>query len=126
MALVTHRNPPMPQPAGDLVVHAGVAVWQGRAIVLPGDSGVGKSTLVAALEARGARVLADDMVTFDARSREAFGSGMQAPIGAFVFTRFTTHRCFEPRALSSGEAALALLRHVTTPRSRACSQSSCD
>ena len=44
-----------------LLVHAAVLERQGRALVLPGPSGVGKSTLCAALVARGWRLLSDEV-----------------------------------------------------------------
>jgi hypothetical protein len=43
-----------------LFVHAGVVGWRGRAIVLPGRSMTGKSTLVAALVRRGATYYSDE------------------------------------------------------------------
>lgn len=50
-------------------VHAGVVGWKGRAIVLPGRSFSGKSTLVAALVRRGASYLSDEYAVFDSRGR---------------------------------------------------------
>ena len=44
-----------------LLVHAAVLERQGQALVLPGPSGVGKSTLCAALVARGWRLLSDEV-----------------------------------------------------------------
>jgi HprK-related kinase A len=44
-----------------LLVHAAVLERDGSAVVLPGPSGVGKSTLCAALVARGWRLLSDEV-----------------------------------------------------------------
>jgi hypothetical protein len=46
-------------------VHAGVVALDGRAIVLPGLSRAGKSTLVLALLERGAAFLSDELLVFD-------------------------------------------------------------
>ena len=50
-----------------LLLHAGVVERGGRAVVLPAMPGAGKSTLTAALTARGFRLLSDEfgVVTFD-------------------------------------------------------------
>ena len=50
-------------------VHAGVVGWKGRAIVLPGRSFAGKSTLVKALLAEGATYYSDEYAVFDRRGR---------------------------------------------------------
>src|SRR5579871_2793500 len=47
-------------------VHAGVVGWRNRAIVLPGASGAGKTTLVTALLRAGARYYSDEYAVFDA------------------------------------------------------------
>jgi hypothetical protein len=73
-----------------LLVHAGVVVWDGRAIVLPGPSGSGKSTLVLALTDAGAEYASDDVAVVDSagtvwpwprplRMRAAGGHGDVAP-----------------------------------------------
>lgn len=46
---------------GDLVLHASAVRVRGRAVAFLGRSGVGKSTLAAALHARGHAVMADDL-----------------------------------------------------------------
>ena len=46
-------------------VHAGAVVWKGRAIILPGDSYAGKSTLVAALIRAGATYYSDEIAVLD-------------------------------------------------------------
>ena len=52
---------------GHLVLHAGaVCLPDGRVIAFLGDSGWGKSTLAAALEERGSRLISDDCVTLRA------------------------------------------------------------
>jgi hypothetical protein len=46
-------------------VHAGAVGWKGRAIVMPGDSYAGKSTLVAALIRAGATYYSDEIAVLD-------------------------------------------------------------
>lgn len=46
-------------------VHAGVVAWEDRAIVIPGTSMSGKSTLVKALLAQGATYLSDEFALID-------------------------------------------------------------
>lgn len=43
-----------------IFIHAGAVAWQGRAIVVPGQSFAGKSTLVAALMRAGATYYSDE------------------------------------------------------------------
>src|SRR6476469_10330058 len=50
-------------------VHAGVVGWKGRAILLPGRSMAGKSTLVRALLAAGATYYSDEFAVLDAKGR---------------------------------------------------------
>jgi hypothetical protein len=50
---------------GRVAVHAGVVAWEGRAIVIPGLSMSGKSTLVRALVAAGATYLSDEFALLD-------------------------------------------------------------
>ncbi|MGE0492720.1 MAG: HPr kinase/phosphorylase [Vulcanimicrobiota bacterium] len=48
---------------GQLALHASCVVVDGQAILLAGNSGVGKSTLAAAFHQRGYAVIADDLLT---------------------------------------------------------------
>ena len=52
---------------GLVFVHAGVVAVDGRAIVIPGPSRAGKSTLVAALVRAGAEYLSDEFAPLDAQ-----------------------------------------------------------
>jgi hypothetical protein len=54
-------------------VHAGVAAWNGKAIVLPGRSRAGKSTLVAALLRAGATYVSDEYAVITPGRRGARG-----------------------------------------------------
>jgi hypothetical protein len=125
-------------------VHAGVVAWRGRAIVLPGRSHSGKSTLVAELVRAGATYYTDEYAVFDARGRihpyprpllireegraygrrcppEAFGgrTGVRPiPVGMIAVSEYRTEARWRPRPLSSGRAALALLAHTVPARSR--------
>lgn len=48
-----------------LILHSAVVAREGRAVILPGQSGQGKSTLCAALVARGWRHLSDEFALLD-------------------------------------------------------------
>jgi hypothetical protein len=121
-----------------IFVHAGVVGWQGRAIVLPGRSMAGKSTLVAALLACGATYFSDEYAVFDqsgyvhpygrrlclrqpdglpARRCTASELGGRtalepAPVAVVASMRYQQASRWEPRPLSAGEAVLELTRHA--------------
>ncbi len=48
-----------------LIIHAAVVERQGKAVILPGTPGSGKSTLCAAMISRGWRLLSDEMTLID-------------------------------------------------------------
>lgn len=50
---------------GRFFLHAGVVGWKGKAIVMPGDSFAGKTTLVAELVGRGAEYYSDEYAVLD-------------------------------------------------------------
>jgi hypothetical protein len=50
-------------------VHAGVVAWRGRALILPGPSHSGKSSLVASLIAAGATYYSDEYAVIDLEGR---------------------------------------------------------
>ncbi len=125
-------------------VHAGVVGWRGRAIVIPGRSYSGKSSLVAALLQAGATYYSDEFAVLDGQGRvhpyprrlslrqpegrpslrcrpDDFGAcaGVEPlPLGLVVATRYRPGACWRPRSLSCGESALALLRNTVPVRRR--------
>jgi len=117
-------------------VHAGVVAWKGRAVVIPGRSRSGKSSLVAALVRGGARYLSDEYAVLDARGRvhpypravglrvddnrvqrvtaEELGGTVArraVPVGLIVLTRYRPGATWQPARISPGRALLALLRN---------------
>jgi len=52
-----------------LFVHAGVVGWRGQAIIIPGRTFTGKTTLVAALVKAGATYYSDEYAVLDVRGR---------------------------------------------------------
>ncbi|MGH7394773.1 MAG: hypothetical protein ACREJF_04145, partial [Candidatus Methylomirabilales bacterium] len=120
---------------GRLFVHAGVVGWRGRAIVLPGRTHSGKTTLVAALVRAGATYYSDEYAVFDARGRvhpypkplsirgenggqprkcpaEALGGlpGVKPlPVGLVAGTAYQPGARWRPRLLSPGQGVLTLL-----------------
>lgn len=54
---------------GLYAVHAGCVVWRGRAILLPGPTHAGKSSLVAELLRRGATYYSDEYALIDGQGR---------------------------------------------------------
>jgi hypothetical protein len=124
-------------------VHAGVVAWQGRAILVPGRSGAGKTTLIAELVRAGATYYSDEFAVLDAAGRvhpfakplsirKDGGVVESTPVQALgghageeplrpILIALTEHRAgagFRPRRLSPGQALLALLAHTVPVRRR--------
>lgn len=131
--------------ASDYVfVHAGVVAVDGRAILMPGLSFSGKSTLVRALVKAGALYYSDEFAVLDERGyvhayakplsyrppnhappvdypvEELGGVAGDKPcrVGMMIATRFRPDGEWNPRDLSPGAAALALMEHTVPARSR--------
>ena len=120
-------------------VHAGVVGWRGRALLIPGRSGTGKSSLVTALVAAGADYYSDDYAPIDedglvepyARLPSLRG-GQSAtrriepairararpglPVALVVSTSFRSGSDWQPRVLRGTHAALAVLDNVIMAR----------
>lgn len=124
-----------------MFVHAGVVGWKGRAILLPGTSEVGKTTLTAELARAGAIYLSDEYAVIDERGRVHpfpkplsvreggggrsersvhFFGGTQGttplPVGLVVLTRYREGATFRPRRLSPGRAVLELMANTVAAR----------
>ena len=125
-------------------VHAGAVEWKRRAILLPGKSHSGKTTLVAALIEAGASLLSDEYAVLDPRGlvhpyprplgirpeagtspvrclrKQTKGrpSNGPVPIGLIVATKHRPSARWSPRTISSGQAVLELLAHTIPARSR--------
>lgn len=123
-------------------VHAGVVGWGGRAIVIPGRSFSGKTTLVAELVRGGATYYSDEYAVLDSRGRvhpypkpmaireegmtkqrkypvQTFGglSGDKPlPVGMVVVSEYRAGARWRPRLLSAGQGALALLGNTVSAR----------
>jgi hypothetical protein len=121
-------------------VHAGVVGWQEEAILIPGRSHSGKSTLVAALVSAGATYYSDEYAVLDERGRvhpypkplslRAVPGGMatQHPvetlgrsagstpltIGLVVVSQYKAGAVWRPRRLSTGHGVLALLANTVS------------
>jgi hypothetical protein len=126
-----------------IFIHAGVVGYHGKTIVLPGMSFAGKTTLVAALVREGAVYYSDEFAVIDAdglirpyakplslrddnliqveRSVESLGGvAGEEPmrIGAIVVTSYKPGAEWEPRRLTPGEGAMALLANAVPARER--------
>jgi hypothetical protein len=126
-----------------IFVHAGVVGWRGRAILLPGASHAGKSTLVAALVRRGAVYYSDEYAVLDARGRvhpyarlpqlrgqDGIGREVslaslgavagQRPlrVGLVALTRYQAAARWRAQRLSPGRATLEMLAHAVPARVR--------
>lgn len=125
-------------------VHAGVVGWKGKAIVLPGRSFAGKTTLVTELIRAGATYYSDEYAVFDERGRVhpytralgirengSFNSNKVRPekLGAclgikplqvvlVISTAFKKDARWRPRTVSQGKGVLELLANTVSARSR--------
>lgn len=123
-------------------VHAGVVGWKGKAIVIPGRSYSGKSTLVAALVRAGATYYSDEYAVFDSKGMvhpfskpleiRAEGEYTQArvtvselggksgtkplPVGLVLMTGYKNGATWRPRKLSPGKGVLEMLFNTVSAR----------
>lgn len=123
-----------------LFVHAGVVAWNGKAIVIPGRTHSGKSTLVAELVQAGATYYSDEMAVFDgegqvypyltpltlrhANGRQrldpadlgAMAAEQPLPVGLVLVTEYAEGGQWRPRKLTAGRALMALLDNTVAVR----------
>lgn len=123
-------------------VHAGVVGWKGQAIVIPGRSYSGKSTLVAELVRAGATYYSDEYAVLDARGRvHPFSKPLELrqegkyeqtkitaaelgghsgtkplPVGLVLITQFKSGARWRPRKLTAGKAVLEMLFNTVSAR----------
>lgn len=123
-----------------IFVHAGVVGWRGRALLLPGRSHSGKTTLVAALVRAGATYFSDEYAVLDDAGRvhpfakplsirrrdgtaarkypvEALGgraATRSLPVRLVAVTRYRPGARWRPRTLSPAEGLFALLSNTPT------------
>src|SRR5205085_10523469 len=124
-----------------LFVHAGVVGWRGRAVVLPGRSFAGKTTLVAALVRAGATYYSDEYAVFDRAGRVhpyarplalREGAGRQTkvsvealdgvkgvralPVGLVIVRVYRSGARLRVRWLSNGQGSMSLLAFIGASR----------
>jgi hypothetical protein len=122
-------------------VHAGVVAWNGRAVIIPGTSYSGKSTLVAALVQAGATYYSDEYAVVDPSGRvhpylqplqlrDAYGyadpvaatkvrlvMGKEAlAAGLVLVTNYRRGGRWSARPVSAGAGMLALLANTVSAR----------
>jgi hypothetical protein len=123
-------------------VHAGVVGWKGKAIVIPGRSYSGKSTLVAELVRAGATYYSDEYAVLDSRGRvHPFSKPLELreegefrqtkitaaelgghsgtkplPVGLVLMTQFKSGARWRPRKLTAGKGVLEMLFNTVSAR----------
>jgi len=127
---------------GVVFVHAGVVGWRGRAILIPGRSRSGKTSLVASLVRAGATYYSDEFAVLGSDGRvhpypralsirqdglmrplrcpvEDLGARTGTgplPVGRIVLTKHRDGASWRPRPLSPGLAVLGLLDNTVLAR----------
>jgi hypothetical protein len=125
-------------------VHAGVVAWQGKAIVIPGRSFTGKTTLVTEFLRQGATYYSDEFAVFDSRGyvypftkppgirdeRSQKQTRMSVeqlgyPVGIkplrtefVLLTHYNKTARWRPKSLSRGKAVLHVLQNSFSIRER--------
>lgn len=124
-------------------VHAGVVGWRGQAVIIPGRSFSGKSTLTAELVKAGATYYSDEYAVLDEQGRvhhyarpigirengqmekatkykvETLGGrpgSKPLPVKLVLVSKYKPGAKWRPRHLSAGEGALALLANTVSAR----------
>ena len=127
---------------GRVFVHAGVVGWKGRAIVFPGKSFSGKSTLTAELVRNGAAYLSDEYAVLEDNgfvspfprhlSMRYFGATRETdvppaklgaiqgndpiPVGMLLFTSFKAGDEWDPEIIQAGGGIMEIIPHTLTIR----------
>jgi len=128
-----------------IFVHAGVVAWQGRAIVMPGRSMTGKTTLVTELLRQGATYYSGEYAVLDDKGRvhpfprklsvreggfwdpatrlsasewDARTGRGPIPIGMVVLATYREGATWKPQRLPLGRAVLAVLENAVPARRR--------
>jgi hypothetical protein len=125
-------------------VHAGAVGWKGRAILIPGTSFSGKTTLVTELLRAGATYYSDEYAVLDSRGRVHAYSGPLSirkdptkpgikypvemlggergtrplPVALIVSTKYQAGARWKPRVLSRGHGILEVLKNTVPARWR--------
>ena len=123
-------------------VHAGAVGWQGRAIIIPGQSMSGKTSLVKELVRAGATYYSDEYAVLDHQGRvhpypqplaiREGGSFVQThyaveklgghagrtplPVGLIVCSRYRSDVRWRPETITAGQAILYMLNHTIPTR----------
>jgi len=130
--------------ARPLFVHAGVVAWKDLAILIPGRSFSGKTSLVEQLVRHGAIYYSDEFAVLDCsgqvhpypkplsirrrasapRKVECTELGGEAgtraiKVGAVVMTRYAAKAAWNPRTMTPAETMMALLDNTVMARDRA-------
>lgn len=127
-----------------LFVHAGVVGWRGRAIIVPGRSRSGKTTLIKEMVRAGATYYSDEYAVLDEHGRvhpyakplsirrpgenrqeplaiEEIGgrAGRKPlPIGLVLVTEYNEGARWRPRQCSAGRGALEIMANMVAIRRR--------
>lgn len=127
---------------GKVYVHAGAVGWRGRAILLPGRTFTGKSTLVRELVRAGAVYYSDEYAVLDGQGRlhpfarplalrnerlvneklsfQELGGVIgkkPIPVGTILVAKYRSGAKWRPQTLTPGIGTLALLANTVTARS---------
>lgn len=118
-------------------IHAGVVAWRGRAIICPGSTFAGKSTLISTLVKSGATYYSDEYAVFDRSGKvhafplpigQRLSGGRRRsvvianpgskPLGRylFLFARYREGRRWRPSELTPAATVLKLLKNAPAMR----------
>ncbi|MBD0370427.1 MAG: hypothetical protein ICV60_06295 [Pyrinomonadaceae bacterium] len=123
-------------------IHAGAVGWRGLAIIMPGSSFSGKTTLTRELIRAGALFYSDEYAVLDGRGRvhpfhrplqirengaarqtkhtiESLGGECGTkplPVGLVIMSEYKRGAHWRPRKLSAGQGALAIFEHAVSAR----------
>lgn len=125
-----------------LFVHAGVVGWRGQAIVVPGPSRAGKSTLVLAMVRAGAQFFSDEFAVLDragqvhayprplwqrlsktkkqsfAPEKLGWQPGPPLPVGLLLVTQYVAGARWQPRELDVETSLNEVWKEVRYPSCR--------